>query len=265
LILIPLNIRLFWLTMSDRQKLGEGHRKRLRERYERAGLAAFSDHEILELLLTLCIPRRDVKVPAKKLLKRFGSLRAVLDASSEELSKIDGIGSVTPVALHIVRDVAALYLQQKIEGKNVLGSGFAIGEFLRMRFAGEKSESVDVLFMDSGRRLLPNGVERLESGTVDQVLVIPRKFVESALAHCAKFVVIAHNHPGGSPRFSSADMELTWAVKAAAATVGIELQDHFLVADDKVVSMREEGFFDASEENVRMVAERQSPYGRERR
>jgi len=89
---------------------------------------------------------------------------------------------------------------------------------------------------------------------------MPRKLVESALSRGAKFIVIAHNHPGGSPKFSTADMELTWAVKAAAAVVGIELQDHFLVADDKVVSMREEGFFDAPESEERMVAERQSPY-----
>ena len=249
----------------SRKNLGEGHRRRLRERYERAGLSAFSDHEVLELLLTLCIPRRDVKIPAKKLLERFGSLRAVLDASYEDLEKVEGIGSITPVALHVIRDAATLYLQQKVEGRDVMSSGFAVGEFLRMRFAGEKSECVDVLYMDSGRRILQNGIERIESGTVDQVLVMPRKLVESALAHGAKFVILAHNHPGGSPRFSGADIELTWAVKAAVAAVGVELQDHLLVADDKVVSMREDGLFDAPEESERMVAERQSPYGRRTR
>jgi DNA repair protein RadC len=242
-------------------KLGEGHRRRLRERYQRAGLAAFSDHEVLELLLTLCIPRRDVKLPAKKLLERFGSLKAVLDATPDELSRINGIGSITPVALHIIRDAATLYLQQKIEGREVLNSDYLIGEFLRMRFAGEKSECIEILYLDSGRRLLKDGIERHEKGTVDQVLITPRKLVESALSHSAKFIIIAHNHPGGSKNFSSMDMELTWAVKSAVSAVGVELADHFLVADDKVISMRQEGFFDMPVAGERMVAESQSPYG----
>jgi DNA repair protein RadC len=253
------------ITKSSEPNPNEGHRKRLRERYERAGFAAFAEHEVLELLLTLCIPRRDVKQPAKKLLERFGNLHAVLDAPPEELRKVDGIGSVTPTALHIIRDASALYLQQGLSGRELFNSGFMAGEFLRMRFAGERTECVEILHLDSGRRLLPDGIERHEMGTVDQVLLTPRKVVESALRHGAKSIIIAHNHPGGSTAFSCADIEITWAVKAAAATVDIELADHFLIADDRVVSMRDEGLLDEEHEQVRMVAERQAPYGEKNR
>src|SRR5215813_1584952 len=92
-----------------------GHRQRLQNRFIRNGLAGFADYEIVELLLTLAIPRSDVKQPAKALLARFGNLRGVLDAPLAELQAVPGIGTVTPVALRIIREVASLYLQQLAE------------------------------------------------------------------------------------------------------------------------------------------------------
>ena len=90
-----------------------GHRQRLRHRYLTSGLESFADYEAVELLLTLAIPRKDVKKPAKEAVKRFGSFRGVLDAPIEELQKIPGLGEVAPVALRIIRDAVTRYLQQK--------------------------------------------------------------------------------------------------------------------------------------------------------
>src|SRR5437870_8421684 len=89
-----------------------GHRQRLRDRFLKSGLAGFADYEVVELLLTLAIPRSDVKQPAKALIARFGNLQGILDAPIEELRAIPGIGSVTPVALQIIKAAATLYLQQ---------------------------------------------------------------------------------------------------------------------------------------------------------
>jgi len=237
----------------------EGHRQRLRERFERGGFAAFAEHEVLELVLTLCIPRRDVKLPAKKLLAKFGNLRAVLDAPADKLREVDGIGSVTPVALRIIRDAAALYLQQGLEARELLASVSQISQFLRLRFSGEKRECAEVLYLDTGRRLIPQGIERMETGTVDQVVMMPRKIVESALHRGAKFVVMVHNHPGGSTQFSRADIDVTRAVSAACKAVGMELADHFLVAGDTTISMLSSGLMDEPVK-TRMAAEKTGNY-----
>ena len=89
-----------------------GHRQRLRERFLKSGLASLADYEVIELLLTLAIPRSDVKQAAKALIARFGDLRGILDAPIEDLGTVSGIGSVTPVALQIIKAAATLYLQQ---------------------------------------------------------------------------------------------------------------------------------------------------------
>src|SRR5215831_8359186 len=96
-----------------------GHRRRLRERFEKSGLEGFADYEIVELLLTLAIPRSDVKQPAKELIARFGNLRGILDASLSELRAVQGLGEVAPVALHIIRAAADLYVRQRAAEEGV--------------------------------------------------------------------------------------------------------------------------------------------------
>src|SRR5262245_23912084 len=91
-----------------------GHRRRLRDRFEKSGLEGFADYEVVELLLTLAIPRSDVKQPAKELIARFGNLRGILDAPLSELRTVHGLGDVAPVALRIIRAAADLYLQQRV-------------------------------------------------------------------------------------------------------------------------------------------------------
>src|SRR5262249_9516868 len=110
-----------------------GHRQRLRDRFMKHGLAGFADYEVLELLLTLAIPRSDVKRPAKALMTRFGNLRGILDAPLEELQAVEGIGAVAPVALRIIREAASLYLQQAAEQYDSFADPSALARFWRLR------------------------------------------------------------------------------------------------------------------------------------
>lgn len=95
--------------MSDGSPHFHGHQQRLRARYERTGLDGFADYEVVELLLTLAVPRADVKQPAKLLIGKFGSLRGILDAPLDDLRTVPGVRLVTPVALRIIREAANLF------------------------------------------------------------------------------------------------------------------------------------------------------------
>ena len=225
-------------------KLAEGHRARLRERFERAGFAGFAEHEILELLLTLCIPRKDVKPPAKMLLKKFGCLKNVLDASAEDLRQIEGIGSVAPVALRIIRETASLYLQQEAEGQESLNSVDKITDFWRARMGGLKREVFEVAYFDSAFKLLNNGVERLQEGDVDRSVVYPRQIMAAALKRSAAAIVVAHNHPSGHPFPSQEDQLVTQTLMQAADNLDIKLIDHIIIAGDGSFSFRKSGLLD---------------------
>lgn len=227
--------------MTEETPHYHGHRQRLRERFERTGLDGFADYEVVELLLTLAVPRADVKQPAKALISRFGSLRGILDAPLEELRTIPGIGSVTPVALRIIREAANLYLRQGAEDKEFLGSHDALANFWRSKIGALTKEVFEVAYLDTGYRLLRNGVERKEDGTIDRAVVYPREIIEAALKRQAAAIVVAHNHPNGVLRPSEGDKLLTRALVLAGDAVNLKVLDHLIVSPDAVFSFRQEG------------------------
>ena len=220
---------------------GSGHRARLRERFLKAGFAGFADHEIIELILTLCIPRRDVKPAAKALIKKFGSLRGIFDARLEAIQEIDGLGTVAPVAIKIIKESANLYLQEEAEVKPLLNSVDAIIDFWRLRLGGLKHEVFEVGYLDTQYYLMKDGVQRLEEGIVDRANVYPRKVMESALRREAANIVIVHNHPSGILEASPADLRLTKALVNAGNAVGVHILEHLIITADGAFSFCDQG------------------------
>lgn len=218
-----------------------GHRKRLRERFIKAGFAGFADHEVVELLLTLAIPRSDVKQPAKALIERFGNLRGILDAPLDELREVKGIGSVAPVALRIIRSAATLYLQQSAEGAESVADDGRLERTWRTRIGALRNEVFEVAYLDSGHRLLREGIERLEEGTIDRAAVYPRRVIESALRRGAAALVLAHNHPNGRVEPTEQDKLLTRAIVLAAEAVHVKIVDHLVISAEEVFSFRKAG------------------------
>lgn len=218
-----------------------GHRKRLRDRFVKAGFEGLADYEVVELLLTLAIPRSDVKQPAKALLQKFGNVRAVLDAPIEELREVNGLGEVAPITLKIIREAASLYLQQSSEHADCLAEPDLLIRFWRVRIGNLPHEVFQVAYLDSGSRLLRDGVETLEEGTVDRAAVYPRRVVEAALKRHASTLVFAHNHPNGDVAPTEQDKTLTRSLVLAAQAVQIKVLDHLIVSADRVFSFRKEG------------------------
>ncbi|MHB8836820.1 MAG: JAB domain-containing protein [Candidatus Methylomirabilia bacterium] len=218
-----------------------GHRKRLRERFLRTGTRGMADHELIELVLTLVIPRSDVKPQAKTLIGRFGNLRGILDAPFDDLRRISGVGTVTPVALRIIKEVATLYLQQSVEGVPLSSHPEMFHDLWRMRIGSLPNEVFEVGYLDAAGRLVRDGIATLEEGTLDRTAVYPRKVIAAALLRGAAGLVFAHNHPNGDRRPSDQDKLLTRALVLAAETVQIRVFDHLIVGGDKVFSFRAEG------------------------
>jgi DNA repair protein RadC len=227
--------------MTDDGPHYHGHRQRLRDRFLKSGLTSFADYEVVELLLTLAIPRSDVKQPAKALVARFRNLRGILDAPIEELRTVPGIGIVTPVALQIIKAAATLYLQQRGEGGDSLADPTRLEEFWRMRIGSLPNEVFEVAYLDSAYRLLRDGVETLEEGTVDRAAVYPRKVFESALKRGAAALVLAHNHPNGNVTPSEHDKLLTRAIVLGAETLHLKVVDHLIVTVQETFSFRKAG------------------------
>lgn len=213
--------------------------QRLRQRFLQNGLSGFDDRETVELLLTLASPAA-AEPSARDLLRYFGHLHGVLDASASELQAA-GLSETTAVALRIIREAANLYLRQTAEGADVLLKPEAIGDFWRMRIGPLKHEVFAVAYLDSGYRLLPDGVEILQEGTTDRVAVYPRRVVEAALRNGAAALALAHNHPNGAVEPTKQDKVITRAIVLAAETISLRVADHLIVSPYETFSFRNAG------------------------
>lgn len=168
------------------------------------------------------------------LFAQFGFLPEVLAASPAALARTTSALQAARIAL--LKDVARRILAAPLRTRPVLSGWDAVAEYLRAVLAGRSREQLRGLFLDKRNRLILDEV--LGEGTVDHVPVYPREIVRRALELDASAVVLAHNHPGGLDVPSSADVDSTRQVVAAGRLLRIAVHDHFLVADQKVVSFR---------------------------
>ena len=220
----------------------EGHRKRLRERFLKSGLAGFNDHEILELLLTYVISRKDVKPIAKDLLNKFGNnLASVFDAPPEALQReVEGIGKHAAVLICLIPSLFESYQSSRWIRQETFCSTQSAVSYLRARLWTQRNEVFCVLALDSQNRLI--AVEQVQRGSVNRTAVFPRQVAEASLKHRATAVILAHNHPGGGPLPSAADRQLTQRLRNILGDLDIVVHDHIIIAGlDQYYSFAETG------------------------
>ena len=216
----------------------DGHREKMRRRFQETGLEGFADHEALELLLYYAIPRRDTNELAHRLLARYGSLAALLQAPVEDLRRTEGIGESAAVFLKLVP--AFVYKAQRSAGQEtILNSTEKAGRYLLTRFAGERNEVIYQLCLDRKGKLL--ACKRLSEGGSAAAELNIRRLVENALLTSASAVILSHNHPSGIALPSREDYATTRQAQDALRTIGVELLDHIIVAEDDYVSLADSG------------------------
>jgi DNA repair protein RadC len=218
---------------------GTGHRARLRDRLLEQGPDALLDHEIIEFLLTLAIPRRDTKPLAKALLQQFGGLSAVLTADGESLQNIPGMGASSAAALKIVQAAALRLLSEPVRTQPILASWQSLLDYLRADMAHLVHERVRVLHLDSKNRLIRD--EHVSEGSVDQAAIYVREVIKRALELGSAAIIIVHNHPSGDATPSRQDIAITRDIADAGRKLGIALHDHIIVGREGHVSMRSKG------------------------
>ena len=216
-----------------------GHRERIREKFAAAGLDSFLDHEILELLLTYAVPRRDTKPLAWALLKKFGTLAAVFDADENQLTQVDGIGTGAARFLRLIRAVFKKYSLDEVKETVSIRTPQQVLEYCKASLAGKKEECLEIIYLSVRNTVMSTQV--VASGLIDRVAVSPRKIVECALAAKASAIILVHNHPSGDATPSQEDISLTQDVIQAAALFGILVHDHIIVGKGSHYSLKANG------------------------
>lgn len=216
-----------------------GHRQRLRTRFLTGGAEALADYEMLELLLFLAIPQKDVKPLAKILIAEFGCLASVLAASPGRLMQISGIKENSVTALKIVQASALRMMQQELADRPIISSWEKLIGYLYAALAQEKTEQFRVLFLDKRNHLIRD--EIMHRGTIDHAPVYPREIARRALELAATALILVHNHPSGDPTASKPDIEITKTILQAVTPLGIIVHDHVIIGKQGHFSFKEKG------------------------
>jgi DNA repair protein RadC len=213
--------------------------ERPRERLLMHGAGCLSDAELLAVLLRTGDGARDAVELGRALLLEYGSLRALLDASSTELASRRGVGPAKAAMIGAVVALAERYLACAIVREETFSVSADVRRYLRMRLGGRLREVFGALFLDAQHRLI--AFRELFLGTIDSAAVHPREVIRETLALNAAAVIFVHNHPSGVAEPSSSDVRITERLRSALQLIDVRVLDHIVVSGDAAVSMAERG------------------------
>lgn len=220
-----------------------GHRKRIREKFLQNGIESFKDYEILELLLTYSIPRKNTKDLAKKLLKNFKNLENILNLKEEDLKNldIDGLGVASLSFFKLIKQVSGILYENKLKTEDVLkiSNKNTLLKYLREKIAFNEIEKFYVLYLSNSNELI--ATEEKAYGTLDKSAVYPREIYKDILKYNAKAVILSHNHPSGNIKPSKSDIDITKEIKAGLKMFDALLLEHIIISKESYFSFLENG------------------------
>jgi DNA repair protein RadC len=216
-----------------------GHRARLRQRLFEGGPDALLDHELVEYLLALTIPRIDTKPLAKALLAEFGGIAGLLTADAEAIARVKGMKDTNIAALKAVHAAALRLLQARVREQPVLANWQALLDYLRADMAPHTIERFRVLHLNTRNMLVRD--ELMNEGSVDEAPVYVREVIRRALHLGSAALILVHNHPSGDPSPSRADIDITRRIAEAGKPLGILVHDHVVIGSEGHVSLRAKG------------------------
>lgn len=220
---------------ANTKDLRTGHRARLRQNFLDNNLAKY---ELLELLLSYAMPRKDVRPLARMLFKKFGGIYPILAADIKDLVMVDGVGENIALFIKVVHKILLEGYKCEMENdKIILHDREQLNNYCLLMLGGKHIEEVHVLYMDVAGRMLKD--ELHNTGSIDYTDISPREIIKTALALDAKFVILVHNHPKPNCGFSYEDEVMTKQLEHTLELVNITLHDHYLVSGGMVYSMKD--------------------------
>ncbi len=223
---------------GGKENIHAGHRQRLRESFLRGGAEGMADHVLLELLLTYAIPRSDVNPLAHRLLKTFGSLSGVFQASPEALRSVEGMGDSSVVFIKSLIACGKRCLRQYYANEGRLdllnmedACRFALSEAIE-----DKYETLRIICLDSKYHFIHT--RAIDEGNTVSVPADPRRIIEAALQSKAHAFILSHNHPSGDIRPSEADVNIAIQIRDAASAIGMEVVDQLILGHGAAYSLR---------------------------
>ena len=228
------------------EKDNQGHRERIKEKFLKNGIDGFAEYEILELLLTYCIPRKDTKPIAKDLLNKFKTLDNVFKADFDKLSVIDGLGNNSIAFLKLIGDLPSIIYKDELKNKKLVNKEILkisnkdiLLNYLRNKIGYEEIEKFYVIYLSSSNEVIE--FEENSVGTLDRSSVYPREIYKKVINLNAKSIILAHNHPSDNITPSKSDIELTNEIAKGLKNFGALLIEHIIITKNSYFSFLEEG------------------------
>lgn len=213
--------------------------ERPRERLQKFGPEALSAQELLALVIGRGIPKKSVMNIAQELLARFGNVKAISQATIEELSQIKGIGLAKAAQIKACFELGK---REDLEPEIInfdIKNPESVVRAIRASIKDKAKEHFKLILLNPRNKII--GISTISIGTLNASLVHPREVFKDAITHSAASVVLAHNHPSGDPEPSDDDLTITKRLIEAGKILGIEVKDHIIIAKNGFLSFKEKG------------------------
>ncbi len=214
--------------------------ERPRERLQKFGPEALSAQELLALLIGRGIPKKSVMNIAQELLAKFGNVKAISQATLEELSQVKGIGLAKATQIKACFELGK---REDLEPELVnfdINNPEAVVKVVRSGIRDKAKEHFKLILLNPRNKII--GISTVSVGTLNASLVHPREVFKDAIVHSAASVVLAHNHPSGDPEPSEDDLKITKKLVDCGKILGIEVLDHIVIGKNHFLSFKERGW-----------------------
>ena len=226
---------------------------KLEESFIKYGIVGLSNSEIVELLISRSVNRKECKRIVAEITAKYKTLREFITAPAEELEMISGITEQCIISIKMMMEIHSRYLKEEIIQKPFYSSSQEIFDYLYHSMRDLKKEAFRIIYLNNQSQIIDTEV--LSEGPLNEIHIYPREIQEKAFKHNAHHLVFVHNHPPGDPMPSHNDEKITRDMVFIGKVLRISVLDHIIIGENRYFSFSSAGLIDEYEDdflNLRM-------------